>query len=60
LLPHGDELKETAMGYLLDAALEPKIERVVGEMPIARAWLSATRTRVGADVEGLPRKRRKM
>lgn len=60
LLPHGGELKETAMGYLLDAALEPKIERVVGEMPIARAWLSATRTRVGADVEGLPRKRRKM
>lgn len=59
LLPHGDELKETAMGYLLDSGLEPKIERVVGEMPIARAWLSATRTRVGADIEPLSQKRRR-
>jgi transcriptional regulator with XRE-family HTH domain len=60
LLPHGVELKETAMTYTLDAALEPRVERVVSEMPIARAWLSATRSRVGAEIEGLADKRRKL
>lgn len=58
LLPGPDELQEAANAVSDSPPLEPAVARVVEEMPIARAWLSATRGKVGQPNERLKNRRR--
>lgn len=58
LLPRPDELQEAAEAVPDAVPLEPGVARVVEEMPIARAWLSATRGKVGQPSERLKTWRR--
>lgn len=58
LLPRPEELQEAAKGLTDAEPLEPAVARVVEEMPIARAWLSATRGKVGQTTDRLKNRRR--
>ena len=58
LLPRLGELGEEAQSLVADATLEPQVERVIEEIPIARAWLSVTRRVVGPAQTDRSRKRR--
>lgn len=58
LLPRPEELEVAAEAVAESTPFEPAIARVVDEMPIARAWLSATRGKVGQDTERLKKRRR--
>lgn len=58
LLPRPEDLDVAAKAVAETTPLEPAIARVVEEMPIARAWLSATRGKVGQATERLKKRRR--
>jgi transcriptional regulator with XRE-family HTH domain len=48
LIPHSAELSESLLGSTKEAeAFEPRVKRVIEELPEARAWLAATRSQVG-------------
>jgi transcriptional regulator with XRE-family HTH domain len=57
LLPRPEELEEAARAVTDSAPLDPAVARVVEEMPIARAWLSATRGKVGQATDRLKKRR---
>jgi transcriptional regulator with XRE-family HTH domain len=59
LLPHSTELEDAADALLQDHRFEPAVARVVEEMPIARAWLSATRSRLDVTSDTRPERKRK-
>lgn len=59
LLPQGSELDDVAKTFAAEIPLEPKVERVLDDNVMGRAWLSATRSKVGSNASHERTRRRR-